>query len=260
MKLLTIARDLQRRKARERHRCFVAEGVRLVEVLLDSTLGVKGLLVTKDLSRDPRGAALRARAESQGVAVTVVTAAELEGAASTESPQGVLAIAEIPSVRLEPPGAGPARYLLLDAIQDPGNVGTIVRTAAALGVAATVALPGTVDLWNAKVVRSSMGALFVHSVPAASWEEVSVFLDTYDIACWAADADGCVIDSLDALPRDALPVRLALVVSNEGAGLSPEVAARATKRVAISMASNVESLNVAVAAGILLHALRPGLS
>ena len=136
-------------------------------------------------------------------------------------------------------------------------MGTIIRTAAAFGVTATVALPGTVDLWNAKVVRSSMGALFVHPAPAATWDAVTAFLDEYDIACWAADTDGLVIDSSEDLRRDVLPARLALVVSNEGAGLSSYVEARASRRVAIGMAPGVESLNVAVAAGILLHALRP---
>ncbi len=258
VKLLTLARDLQRRKARERQGCFVAEGVRLVEALLASPLVAVGLLVTESLTSEPRGTALRGLAESLGISVKEVTSAELESAASTESPQGVLAVAEIPDRRLEVPGAGPARYLLLDAIQDPGNVGTIVRTAAAFGVTATISLPGTVDLWNAKVVRSSMGALFVHHVPTASWEEVSAFCDAHDIACWAADADGLVIDSSEELRRDVLPARLALVVSNEGAGLSTDVVARTSRRVAIGMAPNIESLNVAVATGILLHALRPG--
>ena len=257
MKLLTLARDLQRRKARERQGRFVAEGVRAVEALLASTLTTVGVLVTAELSEEPRGAALRALAETLDVPVKEVSTADLESAASTESPQGVLAVANIPEAPLPPPGES-ARYLVLDALQDPGNVGTIVRTAAALGVTATIALPGTVDLWNAKVVRSSMGALFVHPVPAASWEEVMAFFSAHDIACWAADADGLVIDSSELFRRDALPARLALVVSNEGAGLSPQVAAGATRRVAIGMSPNVESLNVAVATGILLHALRPG--
>jgi TrmH family RNA methyltransferase len=258
MKLLSLARDLRRRKARERQQCFVAEGVRSVEALLASPLLVKGVLVTEDLSADPRGAAVRDSAEARGIPVREVTPDELESAASTESPQGILAIADIPEVGLDAPPSGPARYLLLDALQDPGNVGTIIRTATALGVTATIALPGTVDLWNAKVVRSSMGALFVHPAPAANWEAVTAFLDAHEIACWAADADGLVIDSSEELRREKLPARLALVVSNEGAGLSPHVADRASRRVAIGMAPGVESLNVAVAAGILLHALRPG--
>lgn len=257
MKLLSLARDLRRRKARERQQCFVAEGVRSVEALLESPLTVRGLLVTEDLGTDPRGAAVRDAADGRGIPIREVTREELESAASTESPQGILAVADIPEVGLEAPSSRPSRYLLLDALQDPGNVGTIIRTAAALGVTATIALPGTVDLWNAKVVRSSMGALFVHPAPAATWEAVTAFLDEYQIACWAADADGLVIDSSEELRREALPSRLALVVSNEGAGLSAHVAERASRRVAIGMAPGVESLNVAVAAGILLHALRP---
>lgn len=235
----------------------MAEGVRSVDALLASPLSVVGLLVSDDLAEEPREDAIREAAHDRGVPVKVVSRAEFATAATTEAPQGVLAVAEIPVTTLVPPGAGPSRYLLLDAVQDPGNVGTIIRTAAAFGVTATVALPGTVDLWNAKVVRSSMGALFVHPVPAASWETVVEFLGTHGIACWAADTEGLVIDSAEALRPDRLPQRLALAVSNEGAGLSPPVAAHASLKVAIGMAPGIESLNVAVATGILLHALRP---
>jgi RNA methyltransferase, TrmH family len=225
--------------------------------LLASPLVVHGLLVTGELQDDARGAALADAAAARGVPLKSVGKAEFESAASTESPQGVLAVAEIPGVTLASPAAGSSRYLLLDALQDPGNVGTIVRTAAALGVTATVALPGTVDLWNAKVVRSSMGALFVHPVLAMGWDEVLAFLDAHQIPCWVADTEGLVIDSSDLLRRDALPALLALAVSNEGAGVSEQVAARAAQRVAIGMSPGIESLNVAVATGILLHALRP---
>lgn len=257
MKLLTLARDLQRRKARQKQQCFVAEGVRSVEALLASPLPIVGLLVSDAFPDEPRAGAIRDAAEARGVPVKFVSRSEFETAATTESPQGVLGVAEIPVSRLMAPGEEPTRLLLLDAIQDPGNVGTIVRTAAAFGVAATVALPGTVDLWNAKVVRSSMGALFVHPVLAATWEEVVAFLDLHEIACWAADTEGLVIDSSEFPTREARPLHLALAVSNEGAGLSEHVAARASQRVAIGMAPGVESLNVAVATGILLHALRP---
>ena len=90
--------------------------------------------------------------------------ADFATAADTETPQGVLAIAAIPARTWEVvPSVDPLRVLVLDAVQDPGNVGTMLRTAAALGVAATVSLAGTVDLWNAKVVRSAMGAHFTHS-------------------------------------------------------------------------------------------------
>lgn len=269
VKLLSLARDLQRRKARERQGCFVAEGVRTVEVLLASPLETRGLLVTADLTRESRGQQLVSTAEAAGITVREISDKDFASAASTDTPQGVLAVAVIPPRSLAAPSAAPSaaplaaplaaggRYLLLDAIQDPGNVGTIIRTAAAFGVTATVALPGTVDFWNAKVVRSAMGALFVHQALAATWETVTDFLDTHAVECWAADTGGQLLNVRSTHAKETLPAQLALVVSNEGAGLSPHVRERATRMVAVGMVDDVESLNVAVATGILLHALRP---
>lgn len=256
MKLLTLARDLQRRKGRERQGCFVAEGIRTVEALFDSVIAPNGLLITPEVREQERGRSIVARAESMSVPIVEVSVDEFASAASTESPQGVLAVAPIPSHELAPLVAATARYLLLDALQDPGNVGTIVRTAAALGVDATVALPGTVDFWNAKVVRSAMGALFVHPVLSLPWEAVDQFLSANRVACWAADTGGIDVRAVEAARDTLLPDRLALVVSNEGAGLSPHIGAAVTQRIGISMTPGVESLNVAVATGILLHALR----
>ncbi len=231
----------------------MAEGLRTVETLLDSPLDVVGLLVAPSFANDGRGAALRDRALARGLVVQDVSEAEFLTAADTDGPQGVLAVARIPDRQLSAPPVV-ARYLILDALQDPGNVGTVIRTAAALGVTATLALPGTVDLWNAKVVRSAMGALFSHNAMASSWDAVAAFLNGHSIPCCAADATG---DALDSATRLALADRLALVVGNEGAGLSAHVAAKTAQRLAIRMSPGVESLNVAVATGILLHAMRP---
>lgn len=252
MKLLTLARDLQRRKARERIRKFVAEGVRTVECLLDSSFSVTGILAASSLAEDSRGLAILARAEQKKIPVLQVSNAEFASSASTDTPQGVLAVSDIPDASLTAPGPL-ARYLVLDAVQDPGNVGTVIRTAAAFGVTATICLPGTVDVWNAKVVRSAMGTLFSHSVVPLSVPGLLAFLKDHKVDCWAADTEG---DTLGQLVQ-ALPRRLALIVSNEGAGLSAEASALVTKHVSIPMAPGVESLNVAVATGILLHALRP---
>jgi len=250
VKLLTLARDLTRRKARERQRLFVAEGVRAVEELLASTLVVRGALVAPQLLEAPRGAALRADLTRRGVVVEEVAAREFGSAAETESPQGVLAIAEVPERSFHDLGTDWRGLLLvLDAVQDPGNVGTILRTAAALGAAATVAMPGTVDFWNAKVVRSAMGAHYRHLAFAATWEAFDTFRRTVSLPVWAADGRG------DAIPAE-LPPRLALVVGNEGAGVSAAARERCERIVALPLASGVESLNVAVATGVLLYLLR----
>jgi RNA methyltransferase, TrmH family len=250
-KLLTAARNLRRRKARERNGLFVAEGVRAVDELLRSPLKVRGALVSEQLTTDPRGLTLLERLKDSSIAVEEVGMKDFETASETESPQGVLAIAEMPGGTLaELPQNDSLRLLVLDAVQDPGNVGTILRTAAAFGVSATFSLPGTVDLWNAKVVRSGMGAHFHHPCLSGTWEELDTFRRDRSVDVWAADASG------DTISNVAAPARLALIVGNEGAGLSPDSRTRADRLVALPIAAAVESLNVAVAAGILLYELR----
>ena len=252
MKLLTLARDLRRRRARERQGLFVAEGVRAVEELLGSPLAVRGLLVAPQLAAAPRGTALLDLARRSGVELAEVGEREFAGAAETDSPQGILAIAEIPDRRLsdiELPAR--ARLVVLDALQDPGNVGTILRTAAAFDAAAVIAMPGTVDLWNAKVVRSAMGALFHRPAFMSTWAELDTFRSRHSLVLWGADAEGTPLERLQP------PARLALLVGNEGAGLSEEGRARAEQAVSLPISSAVESLNVAVATGIFLYQLRP---
>jgi TrmH family RNA methyltransferase len=250
VKLLTLARHLQQRKARERSQQFVAEGVRALEVLLDSGVDVAGILAAPSLAGQERGQAILARAARNNIEVLGVSEAEFASAANTDTPQGILAIASIPQYTLQPPTGGEL-YVILDALQDPGNAGTIIRTAAAFGVTGIVALPGTVDLWNAKVVRSAMGSHFTHPVLALSVGETRAFLAQHEVTCWAADVDGAPLRTL----AGTRPSRLALLVSNEGSGLSAEAAELASRRVAIPMTPGVESLNVAVATGILLYAL-----
>lgn len=250
MKLLTLARDLKRRKAREKHQLFVAEGVRAVEELLRSPLSIRGALVAPQLVDAPRGSALASAIRDRGIETQSVEAIEFASAAETESPQGVIAIAEVPDRSVASiPAEWEGVVLVLDAVQDPGNVGTILRTAAALGAVATISLPGTVDLWNAKVVRSGMGAQFQHLAFGTTWSELDVFLTRTRAEVFAADAGGVPVSSIQPSSR------VALVVGNEGSGLSAEVRARADRTVALTISPAVESLNVAVAAGILLYSL-----
>jgi TrmH family RNA methyltransferase len=194
--------------------------------------------------------ALIEAARARKLEVAEVDEKEFRSAAETESPQGIVAIARAPEHSIEAfAAAKPMRLLLLDAVQDPGNVGTIIRTAAALGATATIALPGTVDVWNAKVVRSAMGAHFHHPAFHASWEVVDSFLKRTQVPLWVADTGG-------TSGIEPVPDRLALAVGNEGGGLSAPVRAAAERVVSVPITSTVESLNVAVATGILLHELR----
>lgn len=251
MRVLTLARDLKRRKARERQGLFVAEGIRSVEELLASPLRLTGVLTCDLLDRTPRGAALAAQCLARGVDVVRVSEREFLSASDTEHPQGILAIAEQPVQSLGTlQMADAARLLVLDGIQDPGNLGTLLRTASALGCSATLVLPGTVDPWNAKVVRSAVGMQFTHPTIGCTEDELSEFLPAHGVALWGADGEGLPLGSVPT------PSRLAIVMGNEGAGLKPSVRALCDTLVGIPMAPGAESLNVAVAAGILLFALR----
>jgi TrmH family RNA methyltransferase len=247
--LHSLIRDLQRRKARERRGLVVAEGRRLVADALASGAPVRAVLAADDVAAGP-AAALLADATARGIQTEVATRKEFDALADTETPSGVLAVVEwgpltLDAVRLDP---GPAAVLVLDAVQDPGNVGTMVRTAYALGARLTIALDGSADLRNPKVLRSAMGAIFRHPVAQAHADECLGFLEATGLVLWVATMDGAPI-----VGGIQVPPRLALAVGNEGGGIRPELLARAALRAAVTMRPGAESLNAAVAAGILLH-------
>jgi TrmH family RNA methyltransferase len=248
--LLTTIRDLARRRGRERRGLALAEGVRLVEEALAAGVPVRGAAVSPALEGTARGSALKTALAGRGVPLVEVTPAELDELADTEQPQGIVAVVEPRAWTLEdvPTPAGSV-VLVLDAVQDPGNVGTMLRTALALGATGLVALKGTADLANPKVLRGSMGAAFRLPAAPADADTLLEWIRARDVELIVAAADGERLQRRDRAGR----APLALVVGNEGAGVGPALTAAARRRVAIPLAAGVESLNVAVAAGILLY-------
>ena len=253
--LLTTIRDLARRRGRERRALALAEGIRLVEEALAAATPVHGAAVSPALEGTPRGQALKRALAQQGVHLVEVAPAELDALADTEHPQGVVAVVEprIWSLADIPTPAG-AVVLVLDAVQDPGNVGTMLRTALGLGAAGVVALKGTAELTNPKVLRGSMGAAFRLPAVSADSETLLGWAAERGVEIWVAAADGRPVSGAGGTSRPPL----ALVLGNEGAGVSATIAVAARRRVSIPLAPGVESLNVAVAAGILLHEVTRG--
>jgi TrmH family RNA methyltransferase len=244
-----LLKTLRQRRTREEEGLFLAEGVRAVEDLVASTLGVRFAVVSSTLGDTPRGASLAQAIAARGIHVHQADERSFREWADTEAPQGVLAVAEIPRAGLDaiPMDAEPAVVLVLDAVQDPGNFGTLVRTAEALGAAGVVALPGTVDPWNPKSVRAAMGSSFRLPVAEADWEALEPWLSGHG-AVTVASAAG-------APAPDSLPRRAALVLGNEGAGVSADTLRRAGLTLGIPLRGRAESLNVAAAGAILLHEL-----
>ncbi len=245
-------RGLARRRNREREGLFVVEGVRAVEEVLDGGLGIRLAVLSSSLADTARGERLADRLEARLEAADVRRAGDgaLKELGATVTTQGVLVVAEIPDAVLDAVvPAARSLALVLDGVQDPGNLGTLARSAAGFGCDVVACMPGTVDPWNPKAVRASAGALFRLPVVQPTWEAMDAWRAGRDYGLLGADVAG---QPVDRAPR---PDRIALVVGNEGAGLSPEARDRCDALVAVPMQGGTESLNVAVAGGILLYEL-----
>lgn len=228
---------------------FLVEGVRLAEDLLASSVVPTTALLSSSIEDTARGQQLARRLRAT-VRTVDVTDQQLRAVATTESPQGVVVAAEIPRRRLGDVSLGAREVVvLLDAVQDPGNFGTIVRNADAFGAAFVCALPGTVDPWNPKSVRSAMGSSLRVPIIEASLSDAEGYFRGEGFALLGADTAGVHVGEFE--PAD----RTALVLGNEGAGISDAVRARLDALVSVPIRGAAESLNVGVAAGIILYML-----
>lgn len=249
--LISTVRDLKLKRGRERRGLALAEGVRLVEEAQAAGLGIRGAIIGPALEATARGKSLKAALLSAGVPMHEVPSDELRTLADTDHPQGIIAVIAPPRWSLDHIVMQPRdTILVLDGVQDPGNVGTLARTAFGLGARGLVALPGTAELTNPKVLRSGMGATFRFPCVAAGLDEFAAWASTESVTLWVAAAGAEPVRGTDR------PDRLALVVGNEGAGVSPAMQSAARRSVAIPLAEGAESLNVAAAAAILLYEVK----
>ena len=240
---IKLVRSLARRKDRYAARQFVIEGVRLIEEALDA--GVKPVLVlhTTQIEEDARARQLLDRLRVATPEVFAVDDAVMKEIANTETPQGLAAV--VPFIELKVP-AQPQFVLILDSVRDPGNVGTLLRSARAAGIDAIFFAPNTADPYNDKVVRAAMGAHFAVPLRIASWQMIEEVVRPIP-RIYLADAQGKSVYSKISWAR---PV--ALIIGGEAEGASDAAKKIATARVSIPMRGGAESLNAAMAATILM--------
>lgn len=240
-KVVRAAAHLMRsRAARERARQTVLEGPHVVGEALSSGIRIRSVLYSNRLTRRPEGEQLLEQVTGGAIRMVYVTDRLLDSLSEVERHQGIVAVAELELATTSVLDAPPV--LVLNAIQDPGNVGAMIRTAAAFGFHVAV-MPGTADPFNPKVLRASAGALFhVGVVHLASEFSVGP-----GVSLVAADPH----DGHDYREWD-WSERTALVMGNEGAGVSAGVREYRPALIRIPMEDGPESLNVAVAAGILM--------
>lgn len=229
----------RRRKHRRKTGLFVIEGFKLLEeaVLCDSR--IESVLATEDAQ--DRCSDLLSNL-SDDVEITRVSEQVLSSCSDAVTPQGVLAVLQIPQQAVP---EATSFVLVLDHIQDPGNLGTLLRTARAAGVDAVLLTEGTVDPYNPKVVRAGMGAQFALPVIEVGNSELHGMLAGK--AVWLADSGG-------GIPYDEVDWTMpsALVIGNEAHGSSPGVEKLAGGKVLVPMPGLAESLNAAVAGGVLM--------
>jgi len=251
--LVRSARRLLRRKERAVLGRFLAEGRQAVTEALWRPGTVSDLLVADDAVE--RHQDLLQLAAGAGVRLASVPAAQLATLADTVSPQGVLAVCEVVDVRLDAALAGTPRLVVLcDQVRDPGNLGTVVRCADAFGADAVLVSAGSVDLYNAKTVRSSTGSLF-HLPVAVEVDLAAAVGQARDLgmAVYGADGDAELsVHDLAAAGRLSRPVLW--VLGNEAWGLPAEHLALLDSSVALPMYGRAESLNLSTAAAVFLYA------
>ncbi len=238
-----LVRALQeRRRIRQRERRFVVEGVRLCQEAAQAGARPHFVFYTARIREDSRGQALLMAWQEAGVLCEEVSEEVMAACSDTETPQGILAVIPLPA--LSPP-AHPTLTLILDRLRDPGNLGTILRTALAAGAEGVLLASGTVDATNPKAVRAGMGAHFRLPMVAMDWDEIARAVAGCRV--YLADARG------DALYTNVdWTGRVALIIGGEAAGVGSRARALAETTVAIPLAGGVESLNVAAAAAVLL--------
>lgn len=237
---LKLARNLMGRP-KERHagQAFVVEGVRLVEEALSAGWPIRFVLHSPGLNG--RGLELVKKCKAQGCEVEQVSEALLNSISETETSQGLLAVLDYFPLSL------PEELdfvLIADSIRDPGNLGTLLRTAAAAGVQAVFLPPETTDAFSPKVLRSGMGAHFRLPIRNLSWDEIRGATEALKI--YLADMQGSPCWQTDF----CLP--LALIVGGEAEGATQAARSLANETVCIPMPGNAESLNAGVAGAILM--------
>jgi TrmH family RNA methyltransferase len=229
------SRPRQRREAG----AFVVEGVRLVEEAGRSQWPIRFVLYEETLSR--RGIELVEQFRARQIECEAISPALLKSLSETETPQGILAVVEW---RPLPLPASPTFVLIPDQIRDPGNLGTLLRSAAAAGVEAVLLPPETTDAFAPKVLRAGMGAHFRLPIQALPWDEIGK--RTRRLQIYLAEMDGIPCWQADLRPP------LALIVGGEAEGASQAARQLATHKISIPMRAQVESLNAGVAGSVLM--------
>lgn len=236
-------KKLHTKKERDTSASYLIEGFHLVSEALQYGAPVQEMMVSQEVKEE-------LYPDFPQESMVLISKEIASYLSDTESPQGIFAVVKkedhpVPEEFTKP-------YLFLDNVQDPGNVGTMIRTADAAGYAGVVLGKGTVDLYNSKVLRSTQGGHFHFPVYQGELTEWFEIFKAADCPIYGTELNVNAVSYRDI----AAPEVYGLVMGNEGKGMNPELLKQTTKNLYIPIDGQAESLNVAVAAGILMFSLR----
>jgi RNA methyltransferase, TrmH family len=235
-------KKLLTKKEREKTGLFIIEGFHLVEEALKSGIHLVELIVDEKKELPPSW-------NVDNIPITIVTEEIMKTICDTETPQGIAAVCK--QFTYDHIDWGIANVLLIDAVQDPGNVGTMIRTADAAGINAVILGEGCVDLYNPKVIRATQGSLFHLPIIRGNLREWIQTLKEKHVHIY-----GTALENGEDYKQVEPKKPFALLVGNEGSGVNKDLLQLTTKNLYIPIYGKSESLNVAVATGILLYYLR----
>lgn len=247
--LLKELKALRARKYREEKGLYTIEGIRFVEEALKEQAPIKKVIVSEKLETVNGGKALLLKLQTLGIDAVMLPDKLFAEVSDTENPQGVMAMVGMEEKPLDVILYKSDFIVVLDSVQDPGNMGTIIRTADAAGAGGVVLSSGCVDVYNPKALRSTMGSVF--HIPVcrnSSLPELTTQLKQQGFKVCASHLQGTV-------PYYELskPGKIAIIIGNEANGISDESAELADMLVRIPMPGRAESLNASVAAALLMY-------
>lgn len=240
-RLVRLSND---RKFRKEMQEMVCEGEKMLGEALSSGIDIHDILLAEDVELDTE---LLRQAEGQGAKLYICPSSLLGKVSNVKTPQGVVFSCERPVAELHVLQDA-KRLMVLEGLQDPGNLGTIIRTADAFALDGIILCEGCVDPTSPKVVRATMGAAFRMPIAAAPLEQTVAFLHEQNMPLYAA-----------ALSESSVPLthvdltRAAVMIGNEGRGITKKAAALCTQQIIIPMDGRAESLNASVAASIIMY-------
>lgn len=236
-------KKLQTKKGREKAGAYLIEGFHLIDEAVKNQATILEVMISED--------AKKIESPFLSEELMILVSQEVSKQLSeTQTTQGIFAIVKKNTVPQVPILDKP--YLFLDNVQDPGNLGTMIRTADAAGFGGVVLGKGSVDLYNNKVVRSMQGSHFHLPIFQGDLTEWFELFQQAGLAVYGTELNELAVSYRDILPESIF----AVVMGNEGNGLDKELLKKTTKNVYIPITGQAESLNVAVAAGILMFALK----